>query len=31
MKEKVMKPTVIDYLGVVILGIVLGSMFAWGF
>jgi len=26
-----MKTTVIDWVGVVILGIVLGTMFAWGF
>jgi hypothetical protein len=24
------KPTLLDWLGVVILGVVLGSMFAWG-
>jgi len=30
LKGKVMKPTLFDWLGVIILGIVLGAMFAMG-
>jgi hypothetical protein len=31
MERQIMKPTLLDWLGVVVLGIIFGAMFAWGF
>lgn len=31
MKGKVMKKAIFEWIGVIILGIILGAMFAWGF
>ena len=30
-EEKVMKDKIIEVVGVIVLGVVLGAMFAWGF